>query len=382
MVCYPTKVKTRNFLTKSALLAGACLCGAKAVRLSAAEPHTARMGRIGARRSPWFTKLEGQRVRCTLCPRACVLAPGRRGPCRVRENRKGTGYTLVYGTPAILQTDPIERKPFFHVLPASRSLSVATAGCPYACKFCQVWDMALVAPEEVHTYEVSPAEVVRHARAADVRSVAYTYGEPVAFFEYMLDTARLVREEGLLNLLHSNGAINPAPLAELCPVLDGANIDLKGWDDDFYRDVCGGEKAPVLETLRALRAAGVHLEITSLLIPTLNDQPGNLRAMCRWIKQELGAHTPLHFSRFYPLYQLANLPPTPVSMLEKARALAGEEGLEYVYIANVPGHAGERTYCPACGETAIDRIGFVVEAVAIDNGHCSHCGHRIPGIWS
>lgn len=375
----------RNFIKKTlGLVAVTPLLGAQAVqteRTDDAAMQPARKGRLGARPSPWFTELPEQRVRCDLCPRKCRLNPGERGACKVRENRRGKGYTLVYGTPAILQTDPVERKPFFHVLPGSRSISVATAGCNFHCKFCQVWDMALAAPENVHAYAVTPAAVVEHARNADTRSVAYTFGEPVVFFEYMLDIAQEVRQAGLLNLLHSNGAIEPAPLRELSSALDGANIDLKGFDQTYYRDVCGGDLAPVLRTLQHLREAGVHLEITTLIIPTLNDQPSMIRRLTRWVFKELGAQTPLHLLRFYPLYQLANLPPTPVSTLEQAKAIAHDEGLQYVYLSNVTGHPSESTYCPQCEQVVIDRIGFMVDAVNIENGTCAHCGEAIKGVW-
>ncbi len=376
-------ITKRTFLQSGCALAAGLAVGVRPrkARAGAPDSQTAQRGFMRPRPSRWFTRLDDDFVRCTLCPEECRLAPGRRGPCRVRENRRGRGYTLSYANPAILQTDPIERKPFFHILPGSRSLSVATAGCNMSCKFCQVWDMALVDPEDVYAYEATPQDVVRHARNADARSVAFTFGEPVACFEYMLDTARLAHEADLLTLFHSNGYIQPKPLNELCAVLDGANIDLKGFDPDFYRDICGGERDPVLDTLKTLRNKEIHTEITSLLIPTLNDREDDIRRMSRWIRDELGADTPVHFSRFYPLYKLAHLPPTPVSTLETARAAALEEGLEYVYIANVPGHESESTRCPKCENMLIDRLGFVVEAVHIENGRCRHCGQSVPGRW-
>lgn len=361
---------------------GAAALWGMAVQVCRGDAGFAKKGRIGARRSPWFSDLGEGVVRCELCPAHCRLRPGMRGRCRVRENRGGAGYTLVFGTPCILQLDPIERKPFYHVLPASRSFSVSTAGCNFACKFCQVWDTALVAPEEVHAHDASPEDVVRHAQEANARSVAYTFGEPVAFFEYMLATARLARRAGLLNLLHSNGYICREPLKVLVETLDAANVDLKGFDRAFYRDVCGGERDPVLETLKTLKAGGIHIEITNLLVPTLNDGMPEIREMCRWIGGELGVETPLHFSRFYPLYQLANLPPTPVLTLNRARETAFEAGLRYVYVSNVPGHEGENTLCPGCGQVLIQRIGFMVEDVRIERGNCAHCGRRVPGIWS
>lgn len=376
----------RDFLRLAGLAAGTMASGLPAGKAGdqAEEPtRSAQKGLLGPRQSNWFSPLADGHVRCRLCPRSCRIAPGKRGSCRVRENREGKLYTLVYGVPTILQNEPIEREPFFHVLPGSRSISAATAGCNFSCKFCQVWDSVLVAPEEVHAYGMPPAEVVKLARQGeDVRSVSYTFGEPVVFFEYMLDIARLTHQEGLLNLMHSNGYINRRPLAELCKVLDAANIDLKGFDEQFYRDVCGGELEPVLTTLRHLKEAGVHTEITAILIPTLNDASGDIRRMCKWIKGNLGQQTPVHFSRFYPLYQLANLPPTPISTLEKAREIARGEGLQFVYIANVPGHDGEKTLCPDCGKLVIDRLGYFVEAVELADGRCRGCSRRIPGIWS
>jgi pyruvate formate lyase activating enzyme len=228
---------------------------------------------------------------------------------------------------------------------------------------------------------VTPGAVVRQAQGAGARSVAYTYTEPAVFYEFMIDTASRVAEAGLLNVMHSSGYINQGPLKELCPFLDAANIDLKGFTEDFYHRWCEGTLAPVLETLRTLRREGVHLEITNLVIPTLNDEEDGIRKMCAWISRELGSDVPLHFSRFYPLYRLRHLPPTPVTTLERARSVAMEEGLEYVYIGNVPGHAAADTYCPSCGRTLIRRAGFMVVENAVAGGRCGHCGNPIPGIW-
>ena len=371
---------------RDVLQAGACgTCALGLVGLLGA-PRDARAqfaqpGLIKARRSPWFTALDAGQIRCELCPRHCQLAPGRRGSCRVRENRGGHGYTLAYGNPALLQLDPVERKPFFHVLPGARALSVSTAGCNMACKFCEVWDMAQAAPEDVYAYDMPPEAVVAQAQNARARAISYAFGEPVIFYEYMTAIAALAREAGLLNLMHTGGAIAREPLAALCDQLDAANVDLKGFDPVFYRDVCGGELAPVLATLKQLKAAGVHLEITHLVIPTLNDDLDQFRAMCQWIVAELGPDVPLHLARFYPLYQLANLPPTPVRTLDRARAAAREEGLRYVYIARVTGHEGENTFCPQCGETVIQRLGFVVEEIHLKDGRCARCGTPTPGRW-
>lgn len=331
--------------------------------------------------SPWFVQTGQKSIRCKLCPRQCELAEGQRSPCNVRENREGSGYTLAYGNPALVQEDPVERNPFYHVKPSSRVLSLCTAGCNLACKFCELWDIALVRPEQIHSYEMSPAEIITTAQASGVSAVCYAFGEPVVFYEYMSDIADLAKTAGLMNLIHTAGYIQPEPLSALCGKLDAANVDLKSFDPSFYRDVVGGELEPVLQTIKMLHQAGVHLEITNLVIPTLNDDMGMIREMCAWIKQELGEDTPLHFARFYPLYKLSALPRTPVATLDQARAVALDAGLKYVYVAKVIGHEGENTFCPVCGEMIIKRVGFVVEYVRLEDGRCSSCGTPIPGLW-
>jgi len=371
----------REFLATCA----AAVCAASAAGIPGC-PRSARAqrptkGLVRTKLSPYFTPLAGGEVRCELCPRRCRVGQGKRGACRVRENRGGRYYSLVYGNPCALHPDPIEKKPFFHVLPGTTAYSVATAGCNFHCKFCQNWEISQAAPEDLFNHDVPPESLVVRAREAAARSVAYTYVEPTVFTEYMLDTAQAARQAGLRNVYHSNGFINPEPLAALCRVLDAANIDLKGFSDAFYRDVCQGELPPVLATLTTLRRAGVHLEITNLVIPTLNDDLSRIREMCLWVKRELGSETPIHFSRFYPLYRLKNLPPTPVATLEQARATALAAGLEYVYIGNVPGHEAENTCCPRCKRVLIERSGFMVRAVRLAGGKCDRCGKPIPGIW-
>jgi pyruvate formate lyase activating enzyme len=310
------------------------------------------------------------------------VANGKRGICRVRENRDGKYYSLVHGNPCAIHLDPIEKKPFFHVLPGTTSLSLATAGCNFRCKFCQNWEISQAFPEDVYNYEVSPELTVKRAKEIGARSVAYTYVEPTIFYEYMFDIGQLTKKEGLLNVTHSNGFINPGPLKSLCKVLDAANVDLKGFTENFYRELCAGELNPVLETLKTLKKEKVHLEITNLIIPTKNDDVSVLGEMCLWIKRELGADTPIHFSRFYPLYKLKNLPPTPVSTLDKARETALSAGLEYVYIGNIPGHPAENTFCPKCKRRIIQRTGYMVGEINLKNGKCRYCGKPIPGIWT
>jgi pyruvate formate lyase activating enzyme len=366
-------------------------CGMSFCLLSAAHlfgfPETSRAqmakkGLIKTKLSPYFTSLDGGEIQCELCPKRCRVPKGKRGFCRVRENREGKYYSLVYGNPCAVHLDPIEKKPFFHVLPATTSFSLATAGCNFECKFCQNWEISQASPEDVYSYDVPPEMVVNKAKEMGARSVAYTYVEPSIFYEYMSDVGFLVKKAGLLNVYHSNGFINPNPLRSLCKVLDAANIDLKGFTEAFYREICSGELTPVLETLKILKQEKVHLEITNLVIPTKNDEMSIVKEMCLWVKKELGADTPIHFSRFYPLYKLRSLPPTPVSTLEKARAVALSSGLEYVYIGNIPGHEGENTFCPKCKKMIIQRTGYMIGDIHLKGGKCGYCGKPIPGIWT
>jgi pyruvate formate lyase activating enzyme len=367
------------------------LCGTSFSLLSAGYlfgfPETSRTqaaakGLIKTKLSPYFTSLDGGNIQCELCPHRCRVAKGKRGICRVRENRDGRYYSLVYGNPCAVHIDPIEKKPFFHVLPGTTSFSLATAGCNFQCKFCQNWEISQAAPEDVTSYEVPLELMVKRAKEAAARSIAYTYVEPTIFYEYMIDVGTLAKQSGLLNVYHSNGFINPVPLKNLCKVLDAANIDLKGFTENFYRELCSGELNPVLETLKTLKREKVHLEITNLVIPTKNDEMSMVKEMCLWVKKELGADTPIHFSRFYPLYKLKTLPQTPVSTLDKARAVALSTGLEYVYVGNVPGHEGENTFCPKCKKMVIQRTGYMVGETNLKAGKCRYCGKPIPGIWA
>ena len=376
------------YLTKREFLK---LCGTSFCALAVAhlfgfpetvQPQMAKKGLIKTKLSPYFTALGGGEIQCELCPKRCRLPIGKRGFCGVRENREGKCYSLVYGNPCVIHLDPIEREPFFHVLPGTTSLSLATAGCNFQCKFCQNWEISQASPEDVYSYEIPPEIVVKRAKQMRARSVSYTYTEPTILYEYMVDTGSCANKAGLLNLIHSNGFINTGPLRNLCKVLDAANIDLKGFTETFYRELSNGELAPVLETLKILKQENIHLEITYLIIPTKNDEMSVLREMCLWVKRELGADTPVHFSRFYPLYKLKNLPPTPVSMLEKARAVALSSGLEYVYIAKVPGHEGEKTFCPKCKKMLIQRTGFMIGEMHLKGGKCGYCGKPVPGIWA
>ncbi len=342
----------------------------------------AKKGLIKTKLSPYFKPLDGGQIQCELCPKECRITKGKRGFCRVRENREGKLYSLVYGNPCVIHLDPIEREPFFHLLPGTYALTLSTAGCNFRCKFCENWEISQAFPEDVYSYDIPPEGVVKKAKEMRAHSIAYTYGEPVAFYEYMLDVCSSAKKAGFLNVMHCAGFINQAPLRNLCKVLDAAHIDLKGFTEAFYSELCSGELAPMLKTLRTLKQEKIHVEITNIIIPTKNDDMSMVRELSSWVKRELGADTPIHFSRFYPLYKLRRLPTTPVSTLEKARAVALSCGLEYVYIGRVPGHEGWDTYCPRCKKTVIQRTGYMIGEMHLKGGKCGYCGTPIAGIWA
>lgn len=378
-----TRPSRRGFLAGCASCAAA-LGAAGGIGLGPTRRASAasiERGLVHAHRSPWFEAMDQGLIQCTLCPRACVVPDGKRGQCEVRENRGGAHYSLVYGNPCSIHPDPIEKKPFFHVLPGSKSFSLATAGCNFDCKFCQNWEISQTTPELTFNYDLPPDQIVELALEYDCATIASTYVEPTVFFEYMLDIARSATPRGVRSVMHSNGFINTAPQAELMPHLTAACIDLKGITEDYYREMTGGRLAPVQDSLLRYRDHGVHLELVNLMIPTHNDSPDDVRRLCDWVAESLGPDTPVHFSRFMPLYKLTNLPPTPVETLERAHGIAREAGLRFPYLGNVPGNDAENTYCPACGELLIRRIHYRTEVVALVGNRCGSCEENIPGIW-
>jgi len=338
--------------------------------------------KVPSREAMYYEPLRGQAVRCNLCPNRCSIAPGTRGICEVRENRQGKLYTLVYGDPCTYHVDPIEKKPLYHFLPATTAFSIATAGCNLECLYCQNWEISQARPEELQFYNMPPEGVVGLAKKYSCRSIAYTYSEPTIFYEYMYDTSKLAKAQGIRNLDITAGFIEEDPLIELCKVIDAANVDLKGFTEKFYHDVCSGELQPVLDTLVTMKERGVWVEITNLVVPTLNDDIDVISRMCDWIVDNLGTDFPLHFNRFSPRYKLRHLPYTPTQILEKARETAMEKGIKYVYVGNVYGHPAANTYCHSCGELLIQRVGFSVLKSDVVSGRCKYCGARIPGVWS
>lgn len=330
----------------------------------------------------YYEKQPHRRIKCVLCPRECAIDDRERGYCGVRENRGGVYYTLVHSRVCAANVDPVEKKPLFHFLPGSRAFSIGTAGCNVNCKMCQNWEISQVRPEQVEARYLPPAEVTRLARSNRCPSIAYTYTEPVIFYEYMIDTARAARPAGVKSVVVSNGYIQREPLEELCRAVDAIKIDLKAFSEKFYQEIVSGELKPVLESLVTIRKSGVWNEIVYLVIPTLNDGDQEFRALAKWIKSNLGVDVPVHFTRYQPDYLLKDVPPTPTATLDRAKAIADAEGLRFVYVGNVPGHPAEKTRCPSCRRVVIDRAGYQVDAGGLAKGRCRHCQQPIPGVWS
>jgi pyruvate formate lyase activating enzyme len=337
---------------------------------------------------PWKWSIEafhyasdGTDVQCQICPNRCLLSPGDRSICRSKVNIGGKLYSLAYGNPCSLHMDPIEKKPLNHFYPGTFIFSIATTGCNFRCLNCQNWEISQRKPEEVRRAELFPKDVVREANKRSTPSIAYTYSEAITYYEYMYDTARFAREAGLNNVLVSNGFINKGPLLRLTKYLDAANIDLKSFDDHVYQSLNGGNLWPILDTFKTLHGEGVWFEMATLVVPTYVDDPEMVKRMCGWILKELGPDYPLHFLRFVPQYKLTRLPPTPIKTLEQFRDMALKEGIHYVYLGNVPGHEACHTYCHNCGRILIQRKGYFLNQVNMNDGRCKFCNTLIPGRW-
>lgn len=329
-----------------------------------------------------FYEREGDgQVRCGLCRFRCLIGDGARGICAVRENRGGTLYSLVYGKLCAEHVDPIEKKPLFHFMPGSSSYSIATAGCNFRCRHCQNYNISQVGRNEpIPGREQTPREIVQRAVDNGCRSISYTYTEPTIFFEFAYDTARLAREAGLRNVFVTNGYISREALAVIAPYLDAANIDLKGYSEGFYRDFVHARLSEVLDSIVEYRKQGIWLELTTLIIPGLNDSESELQGIADFIVANLGIDTPWHVSQFHPTYKLTDRPRTPVATLRRARDIGLAAGLRYVYEGNVPGEGGENTSCPSCSSLLIKRYGYIIESDRISNGACPDCGTAIAGI--
>ncbi len=332
-----------------------------------------------------YEPLEGNQVKCNLCSHRCLIKDGRRGLCSVRENQAGKLQTLVYGKLIARHVDPIEKKPLFHFLPGTLSYSIATVGCNLRCRFCQNADIAQMPTDHkgmIMGDTVTPEKVVGAAAKSGCRSISYTYTEPTVFFEFAYDTAQIAHARGIRNVFVTNGYMTAEALEMINPYLDAANVDLKAFSERYYKKLCGAHLQHVQETLRKMKTLGIFVEVTTLIVPGLNDDSAELQALAGFVADDLGTDTPWHISRFHPTYKLTDRPATPVKTLIKAREIGLQAGLKYVYTGNVPGQTGENTFCPGCGEIVIERRGFQVGALRIRDGNCAMCGVAIAGVWN
>jgi len=323
------------------------------------------------------------KVQCELCPKMCLIGPGQSGECRVRINIDGVLRTVVYGYPCSINIDPIEKKPLFHFLPGTPILSIATVGCNLHCENCQNWEISQANPEDenISAYFCPPERLVLLTKSNNCPSLAYTYTDPIVYYEYTYDAANLARSAGIRNVLVTAGYINEEPWRKLLKYVDAVTLDLKGITEEFYRDVCSATLKPVQNALVVAKGSGVELEVSNLVIPTLNDKPEQIGELVRWVRANLGRDTPLHFLGFIPRYKMRHLPPTSLQTLEMARNVAMEEGMEFVYIGNVRSRDGQNTYCPDCKNLLIERSGFTILQNRLKEGRCPGCSKEIYGVW-
>ncbi len=329
-----------------------------------------------------YQKLDKNKVRCNLCAHRCVIHPGKAGICMVRENINGILYTKVYGQTITQHIDPVEKKPFYHFYPGSKAYSVATPGCNFRCLFCQNWDISQLTNSEIleSGQKATPEQIALNAEQTGCKSIAYTYTEPTIFFEYSYDTARLAHEAGLKNIYVTNGYMTHEMLDMISLYLDAINIDLKAFREEIYRRIIGARLQPVLDNLKKIKQMGIWLEVTSLIIPGINDDPKEIRDMANFVATELGVDVPWHVSRFFPAYKMKEIPPTPLKTLQMAKETALKAGLDYVYIGNTANTGDMDTKCPRCNSLLIERLGFGIIQNNINDGHCPNCGMKIAGV--
>ncbi|MFC1692917.1 AmmeMemoRadiSam system radical SAM enzyme [Candidatus Latescibacterota bacterium] len=373
---------SENLSRRQFLEAGVTSTAAICLGCGKASGRNASATDVAPKEARFYEKLPNKRVVCHVCPNECVIADSHRGMCGTRENRGGTLFSLVYGKIVAENIDPVEKKPFYHVVPGSRAYSIATAGCNMWCKFCQNFHISQSKPEELRSIDFTPEDVAARAKRAESKLIAYTYNEPTVFTEFVYDCSRAGLRAGVHSVVVSNGYINAEPLEKLADVITAYKVDFKSFSKTFYREVTGGRRDPVMETIKRLKKLGVWMELVHLTIPTLNDDEASFKGMADWLMGEVGPDVPVHFSRFHPMYRLTNLPVTPVSTLEMARNILMDRGIKFVYIGNVPGHPGDSTYCPNCGKNILERTGYRIGSVRIEDGKCSYCSTPIPGVWS
>jgi pyruvate formate lyase activating enzyme len=370
-------ISKREFLKRSLMASAGLICFPCKLILDGYNTAGSEKGKLAM-----FQEETARGIMCRICPNECVLKEGELSKCNNRRVRDSKLYTLAYGNPCTAAVDPVEKKPLYHFLPGSKAFSIATAGCNLVCLNCQNWTISQTSPEKTRNIDLMPARVVDECIKNKCSSIAYTYSEPVTFYEYVFETASIARKSGIKNIFKSNGYINPEPLKNLCSVLDGANIDLKAFSESTYLKLTGGKLQPVLDSLTVFKQMGVWLEITNLIIPGWTDNENEIRRMCKWLNENGFRETPLHFSRFYPLHKLEQLPPTPVQVLKNAWEIATSEGLKFVYTGNVPGNEIADTMCPSCNSAVVTRQGFRVTANSVRDDKCSKCGSKIEGVWN
>ncbi|KPK85876.1 MAG: radical SAM protein [Bacteroides sp. SM23_62_1] len=378
------RITKREFLKRSLLGVGG-LCSAGCMKLFAADSGKIKPGNDELwkwSKEALFYEVTPRGVKCMICPNECTLKSDEVSDCRNRINKNDKLYTIAYGNPCSVHVDPVEKKPLYHFLPASRAFSVATAGCNLACLNCQNWTISQTSPTETRNYDLMPASLVSSCIQTDCQSIAYTYSEPITFFEYTYDSAKIAASKGIKNILVTAGYINEEPLRYFLKYIDAANVDLKSFSDSIYLKLNAGKLQPILNTLKIMKEEGVWLEITNLIVPGWTDDFNMIREMCEWLYDNELYNYPLHFSRFHPMYKLTQLPSTPVSTLEKARKIALDCGIKFVYIGNVPGTKTSNTYCPNCQKLLIERLGYQITQNHIINNSCRFCNEPIPGVWN
>ena len=373
-----SRISKREFLKRSLILSTGLACFPCQHILSGSNSNQKGV----YKRVAMYQEETARGIMCRICPNECVLKEGELSKCNNRKVYNSKLYTMAYGNPCAANIDPVEKKPLYHFLPGSRAYSIATAGCNLVCLNCQNWTISQTSPDKTRNFDMAPEAVVEECIKNGCKSIAYTYSEPTTFYEYVFETATLAKKAGIRNILKSNGYINPEPLKQLCTVIDAANIDLKAFSESVYLKLTGGKLQPVLDSLKVYKSMGIWLEITNLVVPAWTDNLDDIRLMCNWLYSNGFSNTPVHFSRFHPMYKLEQLPPTPVDILNKAATIASEAGLIYVYTGNAPGNELSDTKCPSCKTALVRREGFRIEANTISGGKCNKCGQPIEGIWN
>lgn len=367
----------RDFFKKSFAISAGMMC----IPFRPLFSETLSADQAIYKRIAMFQEETARGIMCRICPNECVLKEGELSKCNNRIVHDSKLYTMAFGNPCSVNVDPVEKKPLYHFLPGSKAFSIATAGCNLVCLNCQNWTISQTSPDKTRNFDLMPEQVVKEAVNNSCRSIAYTYSEPITFYEYVYETANMARNDGVKNIFKSNGYINKEPLKKICGVIDAANIDLKAFSESTYLKLTGGKLQPVLDSLKIIKDMGVWLEITNLIVPDWTDNLDDIRNMCKWLSGNGFKNTPLHLSRFYPLHKLEQLPPTPVEILNSAYRIASEEGLRYVYTGNSPGNEISNTKCPSCRTEIVVRQGYRIATNSITAGKCNKCGTVIDGVW-